>query len=217
MRHPLFVLLAAVSLSTAALAQPVNYPVLTLTDGTRYRDIVVIAVQPDGLRITHSEGAGKIPYEALPTEVAAPYHFDPQAAQEYRQREAAIQRGGTARMQALSDTARQREEDAAHRAALKKDAHPLRVKIIQIIPGGALADPYEPIPVASSTAALGLGGSVGSTYRLTGRLIYLDGPIHQAEGDTLQGAAARAGHFEYTDTDGIPRSIPRYIFYPKEN
>ena len=30
-------------------------------------------------------------------------------------------------------------------------------------------------------------------------------------------AAARDGRFEYTDTDGISRSIPRYIFYPKEN
>lgn len=66
MRHPLFILLAALSLSTAALAQPTHYPTLTLTDGTRYRGATVTTIQPDGLRITHSEGVAKMPYEALP-------------------------------------------------------------------------------------------------------------------------------------------------------
>lgn len=217
MRHPLFVLLAAVSFSTTAFAQSTHYPIFTLRDGTCYRNATVTAVQPDGLRITHDEGVAKVPYEAIPTALAALYHFDAQAAQDYRQSEAAIHVETAARMQALRAAALRVQKDAAHRTALKKDAQPLRVKIIQIIPGGALADPYEPIPTATASAAIGLGGSVSTTYRLAGRLIFLDGRIRQSEGDTLQGSAVREGRFKYTDIEGIPRSIPRCVFFPEEN
>lgn len=61
---------------------------LVLTDGTTYESVKVTHVEPDGLRIIHSSGANKIPYERLSEEIRKIYGFDSEKAAAFRRREA---------------------------------------------------------------------------------------------------------------------------------
>ncbi|MBX7210663.1 MAG: hypothetical protein K1X78_20315 [Verrucomicrobiaceae bacterium] len=49
-----------------------------------YRQVHILTVEPDGLKISHEAGTSKIGYEKLPVELRARYKFDPAAAAEYR-------------------------------------------------------------------------------------------------------------------------------------
>lgn len=51
---------------------------------TVYKDYSVSKVDPDGLRILHSDGAAKIPYEELPADLQKKYAFDPAKAAAFR-------------------------------------------------------------------------------------------------------------------------------------
>ena len=56
---------------------------LTLTNGTVYKNITVTKVDPDGLRIIHSDGGGKVLFTQLPEATQQKYHYDPAAAQKF--------------------------------------------------------------------------------------------------------------------------------------
>lgn len=49
-----------------------------------FRDYKVLKREPDGIRISHSTGFSKIPYELLPEELTKDQPFDPVAAKAYR-------------------------------------------------------------------------------------------------------------------------------------
>lgn len=50
-----------------------------------YKNVVVVKVEPDGIRIRHSDGAGRIPIEKLPPEIASQFWLDGHQAARYRQ------------------------------------------------------------------------------------------------------------------------------------
>lgn len=49
-----------------------------------YKDVVVLKVEPDGLRVRHSEGVRKIPYEELPESLQKFYNFKKEEAADFR-------------------------------------------------------------------------------------------------------------------------------------
>lgn len=55
----------------------------TLNDGTVYKNVTVTKVDPDGLRIIHSDGGGKVLFTQLPESIQKKYNYDPVAAQKY--------------------------------------------------------------------------------------------------------------------------------------
>lgn len=57
---------------------------ITTLDGTVYNNVKITSVEPDGLNIIHSTGAGKINFENLPTSLRAKYHYDTAAAAAYK-------------------------------------------------------------------------------------------------------------------------------------
>jgi hypothetical protein len=85
MKHPL--LLSLLVLASSALANDL-IPVLKTTNaaGTllELRDVRVMKVEPDGLRVMHSSGTAKVPYERLPDELLAKYGIDSSKAREHR-------------------------------------------------------------------------------------------------------------------------------------
>ncbi|MEP6668432.1 MAG: superinfection immunity protein [Chthoniobacter sp.] len=64
---------------------------ITTTDGHSYWDCTISQVEPDALRITHRDGAARIPYERLPSAVQKQY-FDPAKVAAYREQAAEARR-----------------------------------------------------------------------------------------------------------------------------
>jgi hypothetical protein len=52
-------------------------------------EVRLLRVEPDGLRVAHSAGMAKVPYELLPAELRAKYRFNATTAQEHRTNTAA--------------------------------------------------------------------------------------------------------------------------------
>lgn len=49
------------------------------------RDVRIVRVEPDGVRVMHSTGTAKVPYERLPEELQIKYGFDPTKANQHRE------------------------------------------------------------------------------------------------------------------------------------
>lgn len=65
---------------------------LKLTNGTVYKNVTVTKADPDGLRIIHSDGGGKVLFADLPEEIQKKYNYDPVAAQQYTAQQEAQKR-----------------------------------------------------------------------------------------------------------------------------
>ncbi len=57
---------------------------VTLEDGTKLKDTVVLKVEPDGLRLEHKDGVSKVRFENLPKAVQKRFTFDHEQAKKYR-------------------------------------------------------------------------------------------------------------------------------------
>lgn len=195
-------------------AQPTNFPSLTLVDGETYTHVVVTAVEPDGLRISHNDGAGKIRAENLPPEIAAQFKFDAASAAEFREKSAAQQKEFAARSAALAQVERDKDTEAARIAALEKDAKEIRAKIFQVLPDGVLADVMEASVASSASRSVGLGGGAAvSSYHSTGKDVFIEGVKGKAEGDVVLCEAAPNGTYEYLDVQGIKRVVSKFICF----
>jgi hypothetical protein len=78
----LFCLLAMVSACHAIS----NFDTLTTKSGRTYETVRVTKQDPDGIRITHSEGAAKIFFTDLPNDILALYDYNPDAAKAHQQK-----------------------------------------------------------------------------------------------------------------------------------
>jgi hypothetical protein len=59
---------------------------IRLANGKVLKNAKVTKVEPDGLKIVHEDGVGKVPAELLPDELRAKYSFDPQKAKAFRKK-----------------------------------------------------------------------------------------------------------------------------------
>lgn len=58
-------------------------PLIKTTRGVVYKNCTVTKVEPDALTIAYADGATKIPFEELPTDIQQKFHYDKQAADRY--------------------------------------------------------------------------------------------------------------------------------------
>ncbi|MBP7949095.1 MAG: hypothetical protein KA004_05520 [Verrucomicrobiales bacterium] len=99
-------------LAGAAAAAAETMPCLVTADGKTYQRVRVTAVEPDGLRITHAEGAAKVGFEQLSAEQQKEYGFDAASATAFRQaQQKELEAARTARLQA--QMALQQDREAA--------------------------------------------------------------------------------------------------------
>jgi hypothetical protein len=95
---------------------------LTTTDGHTYKDCTITKVEPDALRIIHSDDAARIPYDKLPPAIQKQY-FDPAKVAAYREQIAEAKRAAAAKAEeerrqlqiAAAQAEEQREQEAAAR------------------------------------------------------------------------------------------------------
>jgi hypothetical protein len=70
--------------ATVSLAQPVDtFDRIQTTTGKVFRNVEVLAVDPDGLRLRHDDGVSKVPFADLPSSLTKQYPYDPQKAAEF--------------------------------------------------------------------------------------------------------------------------------------
>ena len=95
---------------------------ITTTDGRTYKDCTISKVEPDALRIIHSDGAARLPYEKLPPALQKQF-FDPAKVAAYHEqveeakRAAAVKAEEERRQQqiAAAEAQEQREAEAEAR------------------------------------------------------------------------------------------------------
>lgn len=87
MKTILLTIFLCLHLAASAAEAPAK---LVLSDGITYESVKVTHVEPDGLRIIHSSGATKIPYERLSEETRKIYGFDAEKAAAFRRSVAMI-------------------------------------------------------------------------------------------------------------------------------
>jgi len=90
---------------------------ITTTDGHTYKGCTISQVEPDALRIIHSDGAARIPYEKLPTALQKQY-FDPAKIMAYREQVEEAKRLAAAR----ADEERRQRQIAAAQAEEEREA-----------------------------------------------------------------------------------------------
>ena len=165
--------LLGVALVTAALAQQAanTFKQLRTLSGKEYTEVVVTAVLPDSIRITHDAGTATVQLADLPPELQKQFNYDLAAAATYslrmaEARAAAAQAEAKARSVAASTAA---EKKAAEKAV------EMVVEVQQVMSGGALVAPCREMG----------DGTAGTTpsYVAGGKTIFLRGISGVTDGE----------------------------------
>jgi hypothetical protein len=90
---------------------------ITTADGQSYKQCAVTRVEPDALRITHADGAARIPYEKLPPALQKQY-FDPAKVAAYRNQAEDARKAAAAK---AAEQQRLRNEAATKAAQAERD------------------------------------------------------------------------------------------------
>lgn len=93
---------------------------ITTTDGHFYKGVTVTQVEPDALRITHSDGAARISYDKLPATIQKQY-FDPEKVAAYREQIAAAKRAADEAAAAKAEEERRQKAIAAAQAEEQRE------------------------------------------------------------------------------------------------
>jgi len=94
---------------------------ITTRKGVTYKQCAVTKVDPDGIRIIHTDGATKIAFEDLPDTLQRQYNYDPAKAAESRKRAA----------EAQAAAAKRAADELAQRQAAELRAQQQRDGLIQ--------------------------------------------------------------------------------------
>lgn len=81
----LFLVFAGLAFARAA-DPPKAFDKLETLSGNKFEKVVVTKIEPDGIRIEHSAGMGKVKFKDLPKDVAAAFHYDAAEAEEFAEK-----------------------------------------------------------------------------------------------------------------------------------
>ncbi len=88
---------------------------ITTTDGKTYRECTITQVEVDALRVSHQDGAARIPYEKLPASLQKQY-FDPAKIAAYREQAAEAKHAAEVAAAAKAEEDRRQRQIAAAEA-----------------------------------------------------------------------------------------------------
>ena len=74
-------------LALPAWAAPVELGTVRLRDGRQLEKVIVMKIEPDGLRLQHRDGVGKVRMEDLPSDLSRRFSLDEETASAWRQEE----------------------------------------------------------------------------------------------------------------------------------
>ena len=160
-------------------AAPKGMEIVT-TSGTKYENVTVTLVEPDGLSISHDAGLVKVPFTDLSEELRAKYNFDPQKAAQFA---AAAQE--TAKQKAAAQ--QKAAADQQVQAEQLKRTKTFDVQVVDVVKGrGALVSRLTSIDEIPDP-------------------IFVEGMIGVAEGEKYEIAAFRDGLYSDADWKAVQR------------
>jgi hypothetical protein len=205
-------------------------------NGHYYYSVKVITIEPDAVTILDNDGGARISMVDMPADLQARFHYDPVAAkaaadQRLAEEKATAdalavqkQQDALARAQQAKDMAarqgqeRQAEEQVeqkkiaeAQAQAIQAKFQPLKIRIIQVLPDGLLANTYVPVEHFASA----FSSQTGTTYELSENVVFVQCATNNLvddQDDTVN--ACQSGTYAYTDTMGARRTVPKYIGIP---
>ncbi|TLD68725.1 hypothetical protein FEM03_21320 [Phragmitibacter flavus] len=181
---------------------------------TVYTNATLTKVDPDGLRFVHDSGTVKVPFEKLPTEIQQRFAFDSEAAAKHRKEMAAAAMKEEEEVKRIRQAENDRiQANKDHQAKLAKSVTML-VRVISVDKKGVIAEQMGPgRPVASSMAAVGGGGGVGSGgLAPSGPPMYLFGnlPVGLFDDAMFRVQATPDGTFSYTTVLGSKSTVKSF-------
>lgn len=190
--------------SNASAADHKDWPVLETKD-KKFSNARLVKIEPDGIRIIHDAGAAKIPYERLHEAERGHFHFNSEAAAAFREH---IQKQRTKDFEQRLAEFKSREAEAKKSRASsgKLRFRYMMVKVAEVLPDGSVfCHPHESgAPLGDVVQAFNVLRR--PCNRVTHAVKYTDTEQPMiitnvqgtwAEGDVLQGMAARAGVKQY--------------------
>ena len=121
------VVLLALSLALTVEAEdPLKLPELSTNNGHVYRDVTVTSVDPAGIKIMHSSGIAKLPFEVLPEELRTKLGYNPEKAQEFAAKESVMKQGAAK----AAELSRLKQRFAAE---AKKRMVTIQGKVLQVL------------------------------------------------------------------------------------
>lgn len=221
-------ILLALLLATMASYALSTYDTLTTKSGRTFESVRVTKEEPDGIRITHAEGAGKILFTDLPEEILAFYNYDPAAATAHQQELRATQQRIAAERQAQQQN--QKINDLLEAQAIQFTA-----EIFQIIEGGLLAKKaFANEEVEVQREKLVSKGLILKPEEKTlvqwsekvtqqrplspddDQLIFIEcNPSGLVDSQSIGGHLWRIGTFTYESRLGTTKTVPKYTNNPE--
>jgi hypothetical protein len=130
-------LLIFFSISAAVFAQEKLEQITTL-EGKTYINCTITKVEPDGLRIMHDNGVGKLFFDNLPSELQIKYNYDPLKAQQFKAEVKQQQAKIVLQNQASQEAVAKKQQLAAQREEIEKKIKRVIGKVIQVTNEGLL-------------------------------------------------------------------------------
>lgn len=190
-----------------------TYDSLTTKSGRTYESVRVTKEEPDGIRITHAEGAAKILFTDLPDEIVVFYNYDPNAAEAHKQK-------------VLEDRLAA-EKERKSRALLKEKGLEIEGTVLQVHEEGllitdaitAMIEFPDGTERPASQAAMEEASKLKKTPPMREvklapgelSLIFLEqNPAGIVDNQKIKALAWPIGTYRYVDSAGRARTIPRY-------
>lgn len=192
----------------------------------------VTKIEPDGVRVSHSAGTAKIPYEHMPEDWQKAINYDATAAQAYRVSQDSASLDATARAEKdrklLYDAEMVRLEKSRpklrpvgmtwiSREAMKVDTEIINVRVVSVEEDFLVAEKMSERPPTIDPQSIAAGAAVPVVMSAagmwpTGTLVVLTGnlPKDVADQDEFCIQANRDGTRKYDSSDGGKRTLRVY-------
>jgi hypothetical protein len=196
------------------------------------RNCVITKIEPDGVRVTHSAGTAKVPYEHLPEAWKTAIPYDATAAQAYRLTQESVSQDATARAEkekkALYEIEMAKLEKSRpklrpvgttwiSREAMKADTEIFHVRVLAVEDDALIAERMSERPPTIDPQSAAAGAAIPVVMSQaglwpTGTFVLLSGnlPKDVADQDEFSVQADRDGTRRYDAADGSKRTLRVY-------
>lgn len=196
-----------------ALAETPQIPTILTVDGVEYRECEYRRHDQAYLHISHSDGLARLEISKLPDDVKTVLGFDAEKAGERKTEE---QKKTAALAQALADQERQKANAKVLEEKITKEGREFNIEVMQVLPGGVLADYYIASGHSGGSAMSRIGGASAeggyTTYSLAGKNFFFAGVKGMAEGQKKSLLAIPDGVYKYTDIGGSLRTVEKWRY-----
>lgn len=202
---------------------------VTTLDGTKYENVTLSRIEPDGLVLMTDSGITKVPFEKLSPELQKSYGYDPEKAAAFQAKQKEMKAKAAQNFQvAQAKVAEQQKAQQASQASEAENqrkmlsAKRIKGRVVQATKEGLLVDCDAEVAVASSSASVGGGGGVysppdpngkGRPNEAYGLFFVVNHPQQSSIADDagIDVDAYEDGLYKYVTVTGAEKRIKKYV------